>query len=373
MSRSLVWTLFLLTGCPDWTDIGVGEGEGEGEDKPSFVTSEEEISIEEGDLGELEIEIDDETSAFLVTVEGEYYVDVEYVVDPDGETVFDWEDWYDESTSLTEAIFPYYHDATFNWPIRERDGRLSEGTWTVYLGSYSRSGYARADDLDVTIHRKRDSSFSSGAVGVRVVYADGVGDDEDVVAGVEGAVERWREIWAAYNIDLDEEYAQSDIDEDLPIPYSDSSGIREIAEDTDGRQVTVIIGETIEGSEAYYGVTGGIPAPLTATPRAAIVVSWLANAGGDGRFSDDDIRLFGETLAHETGHYVGLFHPVETTWNYWDALSDTDECGRMSECEDALGENLMFPYPVCTYRECVPQDQMTDGQVGVKMRYTGTR
>ena len=40
---------------------------------------------------------------------------------------------------------------------------------------------------------------------------------------------------------------------------------------------------------------------------------------------------------------------------------------------DDLGDNLMFPYPVCTFRECVPQQKMTDGQVGVVMRYTGTK
>jgi hypothetical protein len=73
------------------------------------------------------------------------------------------------------------------------------------------------------------------------------------------------------------------------------------------------------------------------------VVGWLANAGGDGTFSDGDIALYGEVLAHEVGHFVGLCHPVERGYDYWDALDDTPECRSVSSCESILGMNLMFP------------------------------
>lgn len=362
--------LALLTACPGVKDIG---WEGEGEEEDPFVVTEDEVHIDEGYLGELSVEIEDGMTAFMVTATGDNYLDVEEVVDPDGDTVFSWEDW-DGKYSLTEAVSPYYSDVTFNWPIREKDDRLMTGTYTVYLGSYGGSGRPREDDLDIYLARKRDDSFDSGVIAARVVYAKGVDKDEDVVAAVEGAVERWREIWAAYGIELDEEFATSDIDSDLPYPLYASNGIKEIANDTDGRQITVLIGETVEGADDLYGIAGGIPASMSATPRSAVCISWLANSGLDGDFSDDDIRLFGETLAHEVGHYTGLFHPVEMDWDYYDALSDTDsECDSMRDCQDALGDNLMFPYPVCSRTECTPQDQLSDGQVGVKMRYTGTK
>lgn len=376
MTRSSIWLVLLLAGCPgDIKDIiGEGEGEGEGESLPSMDTEETTVSYDDGELGKIEIDVDDETTAFLITAEGEFYPAIEKVVDPDGDKVFDQSDYYGEDEFLTEAIYPWYNDMTFNWPIRSEDGKLSEGTWKVYLGSYNRSGFSKADELDVVIKTKRDSSFSSGKTSVRIVYADGMMDDDEVVRGVEGAVDRWEEIWGLYDIELDVEYAESSIDADLSSPDGSDSEIDKLARSTNGRQITLIIGETIDGSSRdVYGVTGGIPAPLTDTPRAAIVISWLANAGGDGEFSDDDIRLFGETLAHETGHFMGLFHPVEYGWEYWDALDDTDHCTSTSKCEDAMGDNLMFPYPVCTFRECVAQEVMTDDQVGVKMRYTGNR
>lgn len=366
----LLLPLALLTACPGLTDKG-WEGEGEDEGDPYVVTNED-VHIDEGYLGELEVEINSGMTNFLITAQGDNKLDIEEVVDPNGDTVFYWEDW-DGKYSLTEAIAPYYSDTTFNWPIREKDEELVEGTYTVYLGSYSSTGRPREDDLEVYLARKRDDSFNSGKVGVRIVYAKGVDDDDDVVEAVEASVERWREIWDAYNIELDEEYGTSSLDADLPYPLYEGNGIEAVANDTNGRQVTVIIGETVEGAEDLYGITGGIPASMTATPRSAICISWLANSGLDGDFSEDDIRLFGETLAHETGHYLGLYHPVEMDWSYYDAIPDTDsDCSRRTDCEDALGDNLMFPYPVCTRTSCTPQDQMTDGQVGVKMRYTGT-
>lgn len=366
----LLLPLASLTACPGVKDLDIG-GEGEDESDP-FVVNRTDVSVDEGYLGELEVDVNEGMTAFMITAVGENYVDVEEVVDPDGETVFDWEEW-DGKYSLTEAGSPYYNDVTFNYPIRDKEPDLVEGTYTVYLGSYSGSGRPREDELEVYIARKRDSDFDEGTIHARVVYAKGIDDDEDVVEAVEGAVERWDEIWAAYGIALEVEYATSDIDADLPYPLYKSNGIKDIAEETDGRQITVLIGETVEGADDLYGITGGIPASMDATPRSAICISWLANSGLDGDFSEDDVRLFGETLAHEVGHYTGLFHPVEMDWSYYDALPDTDsDCDRMSECQDALGDNLMFPYPVCSWTECVPQDQLSDDQVGVKMRYTGT-
>ena len=92
-----------------------------------------------------------------------------------------------------------------------------------------------------------------------------------------------------------------------------------------------------------------------------------------GRFDDDEVVLLGDTLAHEAGHYLGLTHPVEDGFAQWDALADTEECSDQFECEDALADNNMYPYPICSRSACAPQDVLTDDQAAVLSRYTGVR
>ena len=93
----------------------------------------------------------------------------------------------------------------------------------------------------------------------------------------------------------------------------------------------------------------------------------------DGTFDDEDIRIFGETMAHEVNHYLGLFHPVEVDFARWDALGDTPNCSDESNCHEVLAENLMFPYPICSLTSCLPQETLTEQQKGVLHRYVGVR
>jgi hypothetical protein len=96
------------------------------------------------------------------------------------------------------------------------------------------------------------------------------------------------------------------------------------------------------------------------------------HSGVDATFDDDEIDLMAGTMAHEVGHYMGLFHPVEGGFAEWDALADTVDCTRRSECEDELGTNLMYPYSICDNTSCTLAEDMTAGQVSVKQQYLGT-
>lgn len=376
MPRAPLLLLVLLPAC-GWVDkIGLDTGDDGGDAPAKFLTSNESLSVS-GGTGDLEIDVPSGVTGILLTVSGENYIDVETVTDPDGDTVLDWEDWYNTDYWLTSAVYPLYSDCPFNWPVRAEDAELSAGTWTFTLGSYDRRGNGQDDDLNIDINMKRDSDFSAGSIGARIVYADGLDEDEDLVAAVEAAVVRWKEIWGAYGIELDEEYSSSSIDPALKSPRDSTDYVADESAKTDGREITLVIGETIDGSEDYYGVTGNIPGSLSSTTRSGIAIGWLANAGGDGVFDEDDIRLFGETLAHESGHFIGMFHPAEIEYSdpydaySWDSLDDTEKCSNYNTCASAMDDNLMFPFPVCTRMACTPQDVLTDMQAGVAHRYTG--
>ncbi len=363
----LLLPLLALTGCDILDEVTSTE--------PGIRT--EQVSVTSGANGLAAVDVDVTTGvdAFLVTglAEDGYLLALERIEDDVGDVVLDWQDWASEPRSLTGAIYAESQDTVVNWPVREVDGLLSHGTWTVWLATVNESGnYVSNVGADVVVQRKVDEGFGSGVVKVTVAWADGVGDDAAVVDATEQAVERWAEIWGAYGLSLDVSYVDAGVDADLPYASSGGDAIETASALGNNRDVTVIIGETIEGSTDYYGVAGSIPGALVSAPRSAVVISWLANSGGDGSFSEDDIRLYGETLAHEVGHYTGLFHPVESSYDWWDALDDTPECSSASRCESELGDNLMFPYPVCGWSSCEPQDQLTPEQEGVMQRYTGT-
>jgi hypothetical protein len=273
------------------------------------------------------------------------YVSIEYLKGPDGATIVKWQDW-NGSNDLTEAWYGYYADTVFSWPMRDVDAPLVPGDYVVGVATTDRSSNY-VDDVDVhaTLRMKQDPDFSQGHVDARIVYTGGLDADPEVVRGVEGAVVWWKQIWGAAGLTVDVTYDVSTASASLPYP-GNGTEITDISEDLSGQQIEILIGEQVAGSAQIYGISGGIPGPLDPSPRAGVAVSYLVHAGQNGTFDDDEIRLMGETFAHEGGHYIGLEHPVQGGYYEWDAIDDTPECTNRSKCEAQLANNLMYPFSV---------------------------
>lgn len=362
----LLLMLIAMSGCGD-KDTSTSSSNG-------LTTTRFSATTNNSGIAQIEIEVDRQVDIFSVYAESDQYLSVEAVREPNGNIVLDWGDW-DGNESLTSAIYIEGNDTVINWPVREVDGTLTNGTWIVEIAAVD-SGYYYAGntDIDVAVQTRADSQPKQGKIAVEVVYAADSGSDADVVSATEAAVDRWREIWSDYGLQLKVSYRNATgLDASLTdLSEGGSSSIASQSAEGTNLDILVLIGEEIGNLDDVYGISGGIPGTPMDGPRSAVVISWLANAGGDGTFSEDDIRLYGETLAHEVGHYTGLFHPVEDGWRYYDALSDTSSCTSTNSCESDLGDNLMFPYPVCTISECTPQDQLSGEQQGVMHRYIGT-
>lgn len=101
------------------------------------------------------------------------------------------------------------------------------------------------------------------------------------------------------------------------------------------------------GGYVTLGQSGGIPGPpsLPGLPHAGVAVAVA--------YLDDDVATFAQTMAHEAGHYLGLFHTSESDGKSFDPLLDTAPCpaqrdsnadGYVSaqECSGAGADNLMF-------------------------------
>jgi hypothetical protein len=303
------------------------------------------------------------------------YLSTDYVYGPEGDAAFDWEDWYEGPRSLTYACFPSQYSSTMNWPVRSVDGPLTPGEWTVRIAALTPQLDYQADaELDVIVLRRRDDDLTQGTLRATVAYAGGLEEDPEVVRGTEAAVAYWTELYAARGLTLEATFTSLDTDANLPNTMTGLEALVSFGEAQSARSVVVVVGDRIGGDTLTYGEAGGIPGPYAPARTGAVFLSWLANAGADARFSDSDVLLYGETMAHEVGHYLGLFHPVEQDYRSWDALSDTEECSAWAACDTRLGSNLMYPYPVCDGRgasSCVRQTEVTDAQAGVLHRWIG--
>ncbi len=320
------------------------------------------------------LELGPDVTSFMLTGTSRKGVSFERVTDPDGEVLLKWQDWWTSDESLTEAMYSWGNTQALNWPIRDVDPVLREGTYVVSLAALTDGGDYTAGKIDLTLHTKKDPILSDGRVYARIVYTGNVDSDPAIVTATEDAVERWREVWAAHGIELIESYDTAPtVDADLSFWYDGDDALVDIAAAAEPGSVVVYMGEQVDGDFDTYGVAGGIPGTLTASSMTYVVVSWLSHAGFDAQFTKAEKSMMGETMAHEVGHYMGLFHPVESNYNSWDALEDTPRCENWSTCEDQLADNMMFPYSVCSGNDCVEADKLSVNQKGVAHRYTGTQ
>ncbi len=101
---------------------------------------------------------------------------------------------------------------------------------------------------------------------------------------------------------------------------------------------------------AILGVSAGIPGTMSIASSWNGVINYLsAHATG----STLNSQVLGETVAHEMGHWLGLFHTTESAGASFDPLSDTAQCpisldgdsdGKVyaEECDGYGADNLMF-------------------------------
>ena len=288
---------------------------------------------------------------------------------PDGQLAYSWRDWNNTKQNYTYAAYPQNPVSTLNYPIRADDPAYTSGTWRIELFTLDNTG-DYIDDVPVSLrlYVTEDDDLDYGCVYVDVIYADGIEDDPDVTAAVERAFARWNQIWLAYGLKaIPYGYLSSGLDPTVPSPQAGDSAYEGMGRDNDPI-LRMVVGESIAG-ESALGEAGTVPGSMAATPHAAVALSWLQHAGGDGVFSEVEVRTMGETMAHEASHYLGLFHPVEISSgeaSSYDALEDTPDCGTREDCDAVLESNLMYPYATGAL-----QDQLSSDQVGVLQRWGG--
>lgn len=272
--------------------------------------------------------------------------------------------------SLTNAGY-IGHTVSFNWPIT--DGFLEIAPQRIQFGIVDRSLRYTGGTAEVSVVLKSDTDFEDGRLKVNLVFAGSTRSDPDIVAAVEDALDIWRSLYAEIGIQLDIETFDWDGASVLQGPgQGNLEEYEDISTQTPFGGVNLVVLEDIASpSDTLFGFAGDIPGPLVASGRSAVSINASAHSGADGLFNASEIQILAETMAHETGHYLGLYHPVEREFAKWDALGDTTECNSDASCVDLLGTNLMFPYTICNSQGCVEQSDLTEDQAKVAHRYAG--
>jgi hypothetical protein len=331
------------------------------------------INSQRNGTARLEFEVNPDETAMLATAEVNdgYQVHFRTVYDPSDRPVFQAFDWTGTEYSKTNAGY-VSQVSTLNWPVSGDDPDLAAGKHTLEFGVVDASENYVSQPVFVDILLKPDADFSVGAVKVDIIYTGGLEEDDELRSAVDEAKDRWEELYGGIGIDVFfDELAYGDADEVEPPAFGDDDVYFDISGSTSLRTVNVVIAPSIISYDEIFGIAGDIPGPLVQTGRSAVLISADLSAGPNGVFSEEEKRLLAETMAHEVGHYLGLFHPVETTWETWDVLDDTPTCDTEFECVEELGDNLMFPFPVCAGFSCTPQGVLTDEQADVMHRYVG--
>jgi hypothetical protein len=319
----------------------------------------------------LRFDVLDGETAFLVTIDPDAPQRAVFLeaVNPDKQTVFDIDVVSEAQRRLTGGQFTL-STVSLNWPIREQDGPLTAGEWRTDVGIIDAEDLFDAGaDSTIRVAFKQDSDFTNGDVRARIVFVGSVGEDDEVVRATEAAVGQWQGLYANFGLNLTVRYDTNPSTEPVGAPGESSGALFEqLSGESDVGEVTVVIAERIADNPGIQGFAGGVPGPILPSDRSVMVLSAIDNGGGDLQFSAEETRLLAETMAHEVGHFIGLFHPVELTFDTWDALDDTPECSNQTSCVDAYIRNLMFPVPVCSGSTCTPQTEMTPAQRGVMHR-----
>jgi hypothetical protein len=291
----------------------------------------------------LYFEIPDDVLSILIAVEHDAEITAINGMAIDGER------FVDLPNAIGEA--PFYH-----WPVE-----VATVTMPISSETSARGGCLALDPVvyadvagqtgELHIVTRRGSSTAS-AIAVNVFV---VGGTEIAEAEIMAALQHMSEVYETGGAASIGDVTIATLD--WPQAYVDAEGeeanaLRASAVGDDPSALNVLFVQDFN-EVGTLGIAAGIPGPngISGTAGSAVMVSVDSHLDADG--ASLSTELMGETMAHEIGHQVGLFHTTEEDGQAHDPITDTAECGvdfdydgdgelTAEECESAGGRNFMF-------------------------------
>lgn len=338
MIRALLPLLVLLGGCPEAEVVGTFT------DLGSFTTDADGVAVVtwEAPKGVVSTEV------FCGPYGYDTFATADSVTDVEGNVVYDGEAPSDGGlrVSRMDDMLPVLIPVS---PSLE----AAAGVWTLDM-------LVETPDLPTTVTcgmvNRTGEVSAKNKVDIRIVFVgvDGISEalnaksaeaDESLQAALAGLGDLWSSLGLSVGA-----VSYADFDGDVDV-YTNVSGPEEFgnllrtAEDDAEITFFLVADLDLGDGASILGLSGGPPGVSGhgGTSKSGVVIN-VANIVA----SPDQVSLI---MAHEGGHFLGLFHPSEEDLSGVDPLEDTPECedtdadGALTseECAGSGSENVMWP------------------------------
>ena len=202
-----------------------------------------------------------------------------------------------------------------------------------------------------TLHMvTKHTDVGSGLLDVNIVIVGGARLSQ---SELDATVDRMDAVWAGGGGPNVGEITLYELDGSSFLNYADSNDLRTTElPGANPQSINLFIIDDYADEPGTLGEAGGIPGPLglSRVDGAGVIVALDGHRLNDGTL---DVTTMGETMAHEVGHQVGLFHTTEYDGTTTESLDDTADCPANAdtnndgeytaeECADYDGRNFMF-------------------------------